>query len=312
MTDTTPPLIDLHSHLVTPDYCEAAVRAGHAQPDGMPSWPTWSADAHLALMDDLGISRSILSISTPGVHFGDDAAARQLARRTNRSIADEVARRPERFSMFASLPLPDVEGAIEEARFGLDGLGAAGVAVLSNAHGVYLGDRRLDPLWAELDERRALVFVHPTSPPNQEAVASGRPRPMIEFLFDTARTVTDLILGGTLARFPRVRFLVTHGGGVLPLLADRVELFRTVFGQGDPGGQDVRTQLATLWFDTAGTPFPRQIPALTDLVGPHRVVYGSDYCWTPGPAVAGAVRSLGEWRARTTENAERLLGPTGT
>ncbi len=218
-------LVDLHSHLVTDDYREAAIRAGHVQPDGMPGWPAWSASDHLGLMDELGISRSFLSISTPGVHFGDDAAARDLARRTNLGTAKVVAAYPDRFGQFGSLPLPDVAGAIDEARFVLDELGAQGVAVLSNARGVYLGDSRLEPLWEELDDRGTLVFVHPTSPPHHEAVASNRPRPMIEFLFDTARAVTDLVLTGTLIRHPRIRFVVTHGGGVLPLLADRVELF---------------------------------------------------------------------------------------
>jgi hypothetical protein len=140
---------------------------------------------------------------------------------------------------------------------------------------------------------------------------SGRPRPMIEFLFDTARTVTDLALTGTLERFPRIRFIVTHGGGVLPLLADRIELFRTEFQQGDPDGGDARSQLARLWFDTAGTPFPHQIPILTDMVGDDQVVYGSDYCWTPAPAVVRQVRSLdaarGGWRWRSTRNADRVL-----
>lgn len=303
--------MDVHAHFVTDEYRAEAAAAGHDRPDGMGGWPQWSVDEHLALMDRHDIDRSVLSVSTPGVHFGDDSAARRLARRINTYASEVVARHPDRFGMFGSLPLPDVAGAVAEARFVLDELGAAGVAVLSNAGGGYLGHSRLHPLWAELDARAAVVFVHPTSPPNHEAVSLGRPRPMIEFLFDTARTVADLVLSGTVERFGSIRFVITHGGGVLPLLADRIELFRTVFLGGDSGGPDVRSQLASLWFDTAGTPFPRQVPALVDLVGDGRVVYGSDYCWTPVPAVAAQVASVdeapGDWRTLTTRNAERLF-----
>ncbi len=305
-------LVDLHAHPITDEYREVASRAGHHHPEGMPYWPSWSVDSHLALMDSVGIGRAFLSISTPGVHFGDDVAGREFARQTNLATAQLAALHPDRFGHFGSLPLPDVEGSMAEARFVFDEIGAQGVAVLSNAHGVYLGDERFAPLWADLDAREALVFVHPTSPPNHASVSCGRPRPVIEFLFDTARTVVDLILSGTLTTFPNIRFVFTHAGGVLPLVADRVELFRTVFGvAGSAEAADVRTQLATLWFDTAGTPFPRQVPALADLVGTEQIVYGSDHCWTPAPAVAAQIRSLAEapgaWLGRTTENAQRLL-----
>jgi predicted TIM-barrel fold metal-dependent hydrolase len=176
-----------------------------------------------------------------------------------------------------------------------------------------LGNAVLTPLLAALDARSAVVFVHPTSPPNSAAVSLGRPAPMIEFLFDTARTVVDLILLGVVDRFPNIRWVFTHGGGVLPLLADRVDFFRTQVGLGTPTTPDV---LQRLWFDLAGTPVPRQLPALLSSVGPDRLVYGSDYCFTPIAAVQEQLRSLDagaanggleNWRAATSGNARRLL-----
>jgi oligopeptide/dipeptide ABC transporter ATP-binding protein len=188
----------------------------------MPAWPDWSAAAHLELMDRTGIDTAVLSVSSPGTHFGDAAAARRLAREVNDAGAQLVHHHPGRFGLFASLPLPDTDGALAELGYALDTLGADGVIVETNAHGVYLGDQRLEPVFAELARRRATVLVHPTSPPCWQQTALGRPRLMIEFIFDTARAVTGLILTGTLTRHPGMNIIVPHGGGALPLLADRI------------------------------------------------------------------------------------------
>jgi 6-methylsalicylate decarboxylase len=316
-------LIDVHAHFVTEEYVAAARAAGIDHPDGMPGWPSWDADEHLALMDRGGIDKAYLSVSSPGVHFGDDTAARDIARTVNECGAALRTKYPLRFGHFAALPLPDVGGSLAEAAFALDVLGSDGVVVESNHHGVYLGDARFEPLWADLDRRGALVFVHPTSPPPAETIALGRPRPMLEFLFDTARAASDLVLGGVLARHPRIRWVLTHGG-VLPLLADRMDLFRTVFRAGESdGGSDgesdggsVADQLGRLWYDMAGTPFPRQIPALDAAFGTERLLYGSDYCWTPAGAALAQIGSIdaaeppvgaASWRELTTRNAHRLL-----
>jgi 6-methylsalicylate decarboxylase len=313
-----PSVVDVHAHFLTPGYVDAARQAGHQLPDGMPAWPSWSARDHLELMDRDGIARSLLSISSPGVHFGDDRQARELARRTNEYGAQVVRENPGRFGLFAALPLPDVEGALAELDHALGALRADGVAIETNAAGAYLGDPRWEQLWQELDRRGTVVFVHPTSPPDWRSVALGRPRPMIEFLFDSARTVTDLIFGGVFVRHPRIRFVFTHTGGVLPMLVDRIELFRRTFSpQGPDGLPSAGEQLRGLWFDTAGTPVPQQLPALTAVVGTERVLYGSDYCFTPPAAVAAQLASLDadgtalgpDWRALTTANAERLLDP---
>jgi predicted TIM-barrel fold metal-dependent hydrolase len=297
-------LVDVHSHFVTPEYVAAAQRAGHQRPDGMPSWPEWNVREHLDLMDRNGIGRAVLSVSSPGVHFGDNRQARALARTMNDTAAGLVADHPGRFGMFASLPLPDVTGAIAELDHALDVLHADGVVLATNTAGWYLGDPRLEELWQRCDERAAVVLVHPTSPPNWPAVSLDRPRPMIEFLFDSARSVIDLVLAGVLVRYPAIRFVVTHAGGVLPLLADRVDLF----GQALP---DTATQLAGLWYDLAGTPVPRQLPVLTALAGTDRLLSGSDYCFTPRSGVAAQLAALddavADWRADTTANAGRLL-----
>jgi predicted TIM-barrel fold metal-dependent hydrolase len=243
-------------------------------------------------MDRGGIEKSYLSVSSPGVHFGDDAVSGTLAREVNEFGARVRAAHPRRFGHFASLPLPDVDGSLAEAAHALDVLGSDGLAVESNHHGVYLGDSRFEPLWEYLDRRGAVVFVHPTSPPHAEDVSLGRPRPMLEFLFDTARTASDLLLGGVFVRHQRIRWILTTGGGVLPLLADRIELFRQLVGEGDADAPSFVEQLGRLWYDMAGTPFPRQIPAFAAAFGTERLLYGSDHCWTPTDAVLAQVESI--------------------
>ncbi len=306
-------LVDVHAHFLTDVYADAAVRAGHVHPEGMPGWPAWSPQSHLALMDELGIRTTVLSVSAPGTHFGDDAAARALTRHVNEFSADVVDRHDGRFARFASLPLPDVEGSLTELVHALDVVGAEGIAIMSNAGGVYPGDDRYTPLHAELDRRGATVFVHPVGPLNWADVSRGRPRPMLEFLFDSARAAADLVLSGVLERHPDINWIFSHSGGALPVLVERIELFREIIVPGNTEPPVVQ-QLGRLWYDLAGTPFPHAAPALVRAFGHERVLYGSDHCWTPVDGVRRQVASIDaapqpegtSWRALTTRNAEAL------
>ena len=315
MSENTPDaLTDFHAHFLTDRYVAAAHAGGITQPDGMPSWPQWSVQDHLQLMDETSMARAILSVSSPGVHFGDDSAAADLARHVNAFAADVIAEHPNRFSFFASLPLPCVEAARDEVVYAMDTLGALGVVLMSNARALYLGNSSLDGLWHLLNQRRAITFIHPTSPPNRDSVALGRPSPMVEFMFETTRTVTDLVFAGVTERYPDIRFLIPHCGATLPLLADRIELFRSLMpgSQGRPQASlTTRQQLQRFWYDLAGTPFPAQATALVDAVGEDQLLFGSDYCWTPPVAVAQHVTVVEQgprdWRSLTAANARRLL-----
>jgi 6-methylsalicylate decarboxylase len=312
-------LIDVHAHFTTEAYTAAAKAAGHVEPDGMPEqyWPRWDATEHLRLMDRAGIHRAILSISSPGVHFGDDTAARRLAADVNDAAAAIAGTHPDRYGFFASLPMPDVRASMSELRRALDDLGASGVILMSNSRGHYLGDNRFAPVLADLDRRSAVVMLHPTSTEHYDITDLGRPRPMLEFLFDTARTVIDYILSGNAERYPEIRLVVPHAGGVLPLLAERVELFRSIAGE--PADRIPASELlARFYFDLAGPPSRVQLDALAALASPDRLLYGSDYAWTRAEAVIQALSSLdvllnpgGSWREATTANARTLLASPG-
>jgi predicted TIM-barrel fold metal-dependent hydrolase len=320
--ETTDGLIDVHAHFLPPWYVQAAIAAGHHTPDGMPSWPTWNVDEHLRLMDTHGIEQAVLSLSSPGVHFGDDAAAAILAARVNDYAANLVAARPDRFKFFAVLPLPAVDTSLREVARALDTLGAAGVIVASNAGGTYLGDAAFEPVWQQLDQRAAPVFIHPTSPAGWQQTALGLPRPMMEFLFDTTRAVVGLGLSGTLARHPKMRVIVPHCGATLPVLAPRIELFEAGLRAALPPDHPAHTlpafgdTLSRLWYDLAGTPMPTHAATLTDAVGPDHLLFGSDYCFTPPVAVAQQIAALDAgwanlcdtpWRQLTAGNARVLL-----
>lgn len=284
-------LVDVHAHYLPDDYRRAAVAAGHGQPDGFPQLPAWTPAEHVALMDHLGIATALLSISSPGVHFGDDAEARALARLVNGAGHRAVTAHPGRFGLLASLPVPDVGGAIDEIRHAHDHLGADGFVLLTNVGGTYLGDPALEPIFDELDRRHARVLLHPTSPACWEATSLGRPRPMLEFLFDTTRAVVHLVLNGTIARHPNVEVVVPHAGATLPVIADRVAAFALALTDVDPEA-DVLRDLARLHYDLAGFPVPRQLDAVLALTTFEHLHYGSDFPFTPAVVAELAAEAL--------------------
>ena len=301
-------LVDVHAHFLTDRYVREVEVAVHSRSSGGATRRPWSVEEHLTFMDAHDVTRSMLSISSPGVFFGDGDAASALARHVNDAGAALVAAHPGRFGHFASLPLPDIEAARQEAIRALDELGSDGVTIENNAHGRYLGDDDFAPLYAELDRRAAVVFVHPISPPPAPA-GPGRVHPGLEFTFDTTRTVADLAVRGVLERYPRIRWLFTHGGGAVPLIAGRVEVVRAAIA----GRLE---QLGGLWFDMAGTPFPDQALAVVAAFGADRIVYGSDYGSTPAEQLSTHIASIdsaappptaGTWRELTTRNFGRLL-----
>lgn len=334
--------IDLHSHFLPPFFREALLASGHEHPDGMPAPPAWSEEAHLRFHSDLNVTKSILSISTPGTHLtpGKDAEARDLTRRVNDYAADLKRRRPQEFGFFASLPLPDVAGTLEEIAYADEKLNADGFTLMTNHHGIYVGDKKFDAVFDELNKRHAILFIHPTTPctalegggcTHATPLGPTYPRPMFEFFFDSARAYTNLFLSGTIARCPNIKFVVTHAAGALPPLIDRVSsaagllklpgLDQSV----TPAFMRERLNSEQFFFDTAGWTFPNQIKGLLahldDDKKDMRIVYGSDYPWTPFAGVKilseahdehlstffpGAEQAIG------SENAVRLLNSRGS
>ena len=211
--------IDVHHHIL-PDFFWRETNDG-AHPVGGIAPPPWDEASALAFMDDAGIDVAVTSISTPGVHVGDDTRARSLARRCNELAATMMQKRPDRFGGFAALPLPDVDGALEELAYALDVLKLDGVVLFSNSNGVYLGDKRFEAVFEELERRSAVVFVHPTASPDLAAHQLGLPDSLIDFTADTTRVVAQMLYSNRFARTPSVKYIFSHAGGTVPYLAGR-------------------------------------------------------------------------------------------
>ena len=311
-----PQAIDLHAHFLPPRYRQSALAHGQAHPDGMPALPEWNVTDAIAMMDDIGIRAAVLSISAPGVGFLESAEDRaDLARGVNEDGAAAVAEFPGRFGLLATLPLPDIDLSLREIEYAFETLHADGIALHTHYDDVYLGDEQLEPAMAALHARGALVTIHPVSPCGWEAVAFGRPRPIVEFLFDTTRAVVNLALSGVLDRYPGIRWVVPHAGAALPVLADRVNLLFSALSPPGSPPVDVVAALRRLHYDVAGVPLPRALPALLSLVDSDRLVYGSDYPFTNAAIVDRLARALVESpalddalrRAVFSGTAERLI-----
>jgi predicted TIM-barrel fold metal-dependent hydrolase len=271
-----PITIDVHHHILPEFFWRETNDSTH--PVGGIAPPPWDEASALAFMDDAGIGAAITSISTPGVHTGDDARARRLARRCNEFSASLIQQRPDRFGAFAALPLPDVDGALTELAYIDDVLKLDGVVLFSNANGVYLGDERFEPLFDELERRRAVVFVHPTASGDTEVHHLGLPDTLIDFTADTTRAVAQMHYSNRLARTPNVKYIFSHAGGTIPFLAGRFAIVDEM--NVIPGGETRGTAAATLrrlYWDTALSFSQPVLNMLKEVAGVDQMVFGTDH-----------------------------------
>lgn len=267
--------IDTHQHYI-PGFYRDTMEANDQSAGGWPT-PAWSVDGALALMDAEEIATGIVSVSSPGTHFGDNEPARALARKVNEFGAELVKDRPDRFGLFASLPLPDVDGAIAEAAYACDELHADGVVLMSNVRGKYLGDADYEPLWAELEARGTVVFIHPDAPPMR--MLDGMPSPLLGFPCDTTRTAVHMVAKGVLQRHPDLTVILSHAGGFLPYAAFRFA-GAAAFNEGVTP-ESIMADLRKFYFDTALSSSPVALPSLTAFADPTHITFGSDYPFAP-------------------------------
>jgi 6-methylsalicylate decarboxylase len=271
--------IDAHVHILPADY-RAELERRSLLPPGI---PPWSADLVDDLMDRHDIDAAVLSLAPPGVFFGDQGLANELARLVNERTAQFVAAARDRFAGLAVLPLPDVDAALAELHHALDVLELDGVGLLSNGAGTYPGASDWDPLFDELERRGTYVFLHPTMPPHALPVAT-HPVWLYEFPFDTTRAVANLIYSGTLERCPSVRLQVAHLGGTVPFLAHRLASLAAREpdrATGAPAG--VLADLRRLYYDTGLSNNMVALAATLEVAPPDHVVFGTDWPYADLP-----------------------------
>lgn len=224
----------------------------------------------------------MLSLSSPGV--GGLPQPAQMARRVNEYGRDVAGRHPGTFAYVACLPLPDVPAACAEAQWALDDGGAVGIGLLTNYDGIYLGAPEFEPLLKALDDHHATVVIHPTSPKGAEHLTCGRPSPVIEYLFETTRAVTDLLLAGAVTAYPHIQWVVLHNGAAIPSVIDRVSMFASMILHADA---DPMEQLRSMVFEIgSSTPFPRTAQSIATLAGSEQLVLGTDTPYAPTQIVA--------------------------
>ena len=305
--------IDFHAHAILPAYVDALKILGidAAEIEGFPL-PKWSAEEHLQFMDAAGIDFTILSMATP--HISDKSAARAI----NEEFAELCRRFPERFGFVATLPLPNVEGSIEEFHYAIENLGALGVKVASNSDGVYLGDERLDEIFAALNEKSALVIIHP-SPAQllpRKNVVTGKVMALFEYPTDTTRAILNMLANGTLEKFPRLKVVVPHCGSFLPYMKQRAgAMFQMLASMNLMQPVNFDSAVKKLFFDTAGDPMPEQFDMLLKIASLNQIIFGTDYPYVPAQVVLGRKKLFDEELARRSltekiyvDNAKFLLG----
>jgi predicted TIM-barrel fold metal-dependent hydrolase len=271
-------------------------------------------------MDRSGITSAVVSVSAPGVLLTDAGKTARLARACNEFAAQMVADHPTRYGMFASLPLPDVEASTMEMAYALDVLHAEGIVLMTNYRDRYLGDSQFAGIFDELNERKAVVYVHPTTCGCNVNVLPVNPAALIEFPHDTTRTITSLLFSGTFSRCPDIRFIFPHAGGTLPFLANRIA--RQTATDRDlsarvPGG--AMPVFKRLYYDTAASANPMSFGALMQLVTPKSVLLGTDFPFVPEAGMKATVSGLQQLglgeasiRAIEGENATALFPRLGS
>lgn len=312
------PKVDFHAHYIPDSYLNGMNECFGGNPDKFPQ-PSWSEEKHLAFNAEMGISYSLLSVSSPHINFGDSKYNENLARLCNDEGAAVVNRHPDHFGLMASLPLPDVASSIKEITHCCEELKVAGFTLPTNTKGTYIGAPELTPVWDELDKRGALVTFHPNKPSAIPAgVAADLPIPMMEFFFDTTRTLVDLILKGYVTKYSNIKFLLPHAGALLAYIIDRLESFKPILVKTGTVTTDfeVKDIVSRLYADTAGNSSAKQVPNMRQLLSDDRFFYASDFPFTPDAVIEEQGTSLFEASYMTPQlrekffykNAEALLG----
>ncbi len=298
--------IDVHHHLSPPEY-RAAVNDPAA---GLSA--NWTPAQSIEVMDKAGVEKAMLSLSMPGVWFGDVQQGRKLSRIVNDYAAQMMRDHPGRFGLFAAIPLPDTEGALLEIGYAYDTLKAEGIGLLTSYDGKYLGDASFAPVWEELDRRHAVIYTHPLTPGCCGALNYELGPGAIEWATDTTRTAASLLFSGTAARYPNIRWIFSHGGGTFPFLLSRfVREEQTQKGIAERLPHGLMYEVQKFYYDTAQANTKGALDALLDMVPVSQVLYGSDYPFRTFEEVTNGLAAHGfsanDLRAIERDNAAGLL-----
>ncbi len=292
----SPRIVDVHSHASMPLYHDLIADFATMDTDARfpervafpPGLPVWTAAQAVATMERNGIAAQVLSLPDATVGLRGETAQR-WARRINEALARVVADDPSRFGAYAVVPHDDPDATLAEIDYALDVLKLDGVATSTNIRGVYLGDAAFDPWMAELDRRGAVLFVHPTMPTMLNPVVP----PIIEFSFDTARMVMNMVLSGAKQRFSAIDVISTHGGGAIPAISHRLELIQPLVGGGAQTREEIAADLRSFHYDLTSCMGAATLTGAVAFAGADKLLMGFDYPYAPEPMMAGEIGRFG-------------------
>jgi 6-methylsalicylate decarboxylase len=278
--------IDVHHHFAPTFHRDAlGPRRGG-------SWPKWSPEMSIEDMDKSGIAMAILSSVQPAAWTGNVEESRALARKLNDYSATLVKDHPSRFGMFTTISPPDVEGSLKEIEYGLDTLKADGIGLMTSYGPMYLGDESFAPVYEELNRRKALVYVHPTTPQCCAGLVPGIPPGSVEYATDSTRTIAHIVFSGTSTKFPNIRWLFSHSGGTLPFLTGRfIRLAQERKPAHLPNGP--LPEFRRFYYELAQGNTLGQITALLKMVTMSQVLYGTDFPFRDGAEVNAGIAAYG-------------------
>lgn len=268
--------IDVHHH-VLPEFYKDVQRGAGISGTAYQAFPEWSPDHSLKLMDATDIRTAIFSFTSPGIFFGDVGQTRELAVQFNDYLAELTAQNPSRFGGFAFLPLPDVEASVKEIGRIQDELKLDGVCLLTSVDERYIGHPDFWPVYEELHKRKMVAFIHPCYPPGTEALGWDIPRMLIDYPFETTRVAINLIFNGVMEKLPDIKFILSHAGGTLPMLAHRVSLFDTKTPHRANYPKGALHYIRQFYYDTALSGDKPPLDALMAFADPSRILFGTDY-----------------------------------
>lgn len=294
--------IDVHCHNVLPEYMTVLEKHGAAMEETFPL-PTWNVESHLAFMQKAGIECSVLTMPAPQPWFGDVEESKRIVRQYNEYCAHLKKEYPGKFKFCAALPLPDVHAAIEESVYALDTLGADGVKIATNSRGQYLGDEALDPLMKVLNDRNAVIIIHPHKPtPVNDSIIATAPLAVYEYPAETTRAVINMISRNVLARNPNIKVVVPHCGSFMPMAIPRMKAVHpAMLTKGFMGQIDWGKNLSHLYYDLAGGASPEIVKMILTITTPDHILYGSDYPYMPDKVLEGNLARMREQFAADKE-----------
>jgi predicted TIM-barrel fold metal-dependent hydrolase len=317
-----PRVIDCHHHFVSPAFLKALTSKQGHKLEGFTSyfplglWQNYSPAKDIDLMDKQGVATAMISVTSPGVWFGDREEARKLAREMNEYGAKMASDYSGRFGLFALLPLPLIDESLREIEYAFDTLKADGVGVLTSYGNRWLGDAAFQPVFDELNRRKAVVYTHPIDAPCCQDLWPEVNPTTLEFPTDTARTILSLLTTNAATRYADTRFIFSHGGGTMPAVIGRLGI----------GGADTLTgvlsrpaepnsrlyHLRRFYYDTAMSTNVVQMQALKTIAGVSQIVFGTDYPFGGDAARhLSGLQSCGlsaeELRSIQRENAAKFL-----